>query len=163
MIDIWKNVIASLISAVIIAIIFGVWNDNYYKKEDLSGYWEVEFVTVETDYSPDKDLKTYYYFTVGQNGHSLSGFGEKTSEDSSNGKIQYETKNRTHLEFQGAISYRVFSKSRVNITYRENGRRRPFSTVLSLVVESSNRISGTYISTAANTKGTVTFERVEEI
>lgn len=161
--DISKSVIGSLISAVLIAVLFGFWNDYVYKKDRLTGYWKVELETVGSSYSKYRGLKTYYEFIIGQNVNSLNGTGEKISEDSVNGPVEYDTDKRTHLEFEGALTYRVFSKNTVDILYKENGRKRPSSTILNLVVESSEKMSGTFISTIASSKGNVVFTRVSGI
>ena len=161
--DISKSVIGSLISAVLITVLFSLWNDYIYKKDQLTGYWEVEFETIETSYSKYRGLKTYYEFIIGQKGHGLDGTGEKISEDSVNGVIEYDADKRTHLDFDGVITYRVFSRNTVDITYKENGRKRPSSTILNLVIESRDRMSGTFISTIASSKGKVIFTKINGI
>ncbi len=163
MADISKNVIGSLISAVLIAALFSLWNDYIYKKDQLTGYWKVEYETLESSYSNYRGLKTNYEFIIGQAGSTLSGTGEKISENSVNGKIEYDTNKRTHLEFNSALTYRVFSQNTVDIVYKENGRKRASSTILNLIVESNDRMHGTFISTIAASKGTATFTRVNGI
>ena len=159
--DIIKNIIGSLFSAFIIALVLGVWNDYYFKKENITGYWKVSFVTTESSYNKYIGLKTYYDFILNQNGRTIIGTGEKISEDSVNGIIEYENGKRAHLNLTAGINYKVFSASTIDLIYKENGRKRESSTVLKLTIESSNKITGSFISTIASSKGTVIFERVQ--
>lgn len=71
------NVAGSLISAVVIAIVFGLWNDYFYKRDQLTGFWKVEFETKSSSYNKYIGLKTYYDFIIGQAGNSISGTAEK--------------------------------------------------------------------------------------
>ncbi|MEH6467449.1 MAG: hypothetical protein V7722_07435 [Porticoccus sp.] len=163
MFDISKNVIGSLISAVLIALVFSLWNDFIYKKDQLSGYWKVEYETLHSSYNKYIGLKTSYEFVIGQTGSTLSGTGEKVSENSINGDFEYDRDQRNHLDLNGSLGYRIFSKNTVDIVYKENGKKRPSSTILNLVIESNDTISGTFISTIASSKGKVTLTRVNGI
>jgi len=159
--DILKSIIGSIVSALIIALALGVWNDYYFKKDNLTGYWKVSFVTTESSYKNYIGLKTYYDFILNQDGRRIVGTGEKVSEDSVNGIIEYKNGKRTHLNLTVGINYKVFSASTIDLIYKEKGRKRDSSTVLNLTIESPNKIRGSFISTIASSKGTVTFERVQ--
>tara|TARA_R110001592_G_scaffold362628_1_gene677402 strand:- start:5785 stop:6216 length:432 start_codon:yes stop_codon:yes gene_type:complete len=142
---------------------FSLWNDFVYKKDRVSGYWVAEFETLESSYSNFIDLKTNYEFVIGQTGSVINGSGEKVSEVSVNGYIEYDHEKRSHLELNGSLGYRVFAKSTVDIVYKENGRKRPSSTILNLVIDSKNKMSGTFISTIASSSGKVTLTRKNKI
>ncbi|MBU6953437.1 hypothetical protein KP814_18855 [Hahella sp. HN01] len=51
-----KGVGENIISAVLIAIIFGLWNDYFYKVDRLSGRWKVEFYVENSEYNPYKGM-----------------------------------------------------------------------------------------------------------
>jgi hypothetical protein len=159
--DIFKSIIGSIVSALIIALALGVWNDYYFKKDNLTGYWKVSFLTTESSYKNYIGLKTYYDFILNQDGRRIVGTGEKVSEDSVNGIIEYKNGKRTHLNLTAGINYKIFSASTIDLIYKEKGRKRDSSTVLNLNIESPNKIIGSFISTIASSKGTVTFERVQ--
>ena len=156
-----KSVLKSIITTILLALIFSLWNDFFYKKDRLTGFWKVEFENTESSYSKYIGLKTYYEYVIGQAGNSLSGSGEKVSEDSANGVIVYDHDKRTHLDFKGALTYRFLSKNIVDLTQKEKGRLRPSSTVVKLMIESNDRMSGTFMSTIAATRGKVVFTRVK--
>ena len=99
-------------------------------------------------------------FVIGQTGKTLSGTGEKVSENSVNGNFEYDPGKRAHLELEGSLSYRVFSENTVDIVYKENGRKRTSSTILNLVIESNDTMTGTFISTIASSKGSVKLTRI---
>lgn len=159
--DIAKNVVGSLISAILIALVFSLWNDYIYKNDQLDGYWRVEYETAESSYQKYIGLKTYYDFVIGQNGNVVKGTGEKVAENLSGKYFEYENGKRTHLDFTGSITYKVFSKNKLDLIYKENGRKRSSSTILNLVITSKDKMVGTYISTIAASKGKVTFTKVK--
>lgn len=157
--NILKGIAKSLLSAITIAILFALWNDYIYKKDQLTGYWNVTYETVESQHSHYKGLKTHYIFVINQKIDTLSGTGEKTSESLNGEAIEYDTKNRTHLTFDGALNYHVFSPNTVNLIHIENGRIRPSSRILNLIIKSNNLMTGNFISTIAGSKGKVTLIR----
>lgn len=150
-------------SAILIAILFSLWNDYIYKKDQLTGYWSVESRVIKTSYKKYQGLKTNYDFIIGQIGNALNGTGEKISEDSVNGIVEYDADKRPYLEFTGTLTYRVFSKNKVDIVYKEYGRQRSSSTIMNLIVESNEKMTGTFISTIASSNGEVTFTRRKEL
>ncbi len=161
--DITKNITGSIISALLIALIISLWNDYLYKRDRLTGYWKVEFETTESSYSKYIGLKTYFDFVINQEGNRLVGSGEKISEDSVNGVIEYESAKRVHIELTGAVRYRVFSKNTVDIRYVEEGRKRQSSTIVKLRIESPESMVGSYISTIAGSRGIAKFTKVNGI
>lgn len=161
MADLRKSILSSVLSALLLALILSLWNDFIYKGERLSGYWRAEFETTESTYSKYIGLKTRYDFVINQEGDRLVGSGEKVSENSVNGIIEYEPAKRTHLELTGAVTYKVFSDNSVDIQYKEDGRLRPSSTILSMTVQSGDMMTGRYISTIAGSRGTAKFTRVK--
>jgi hypothetical protein len=88
--DIFKSIIGSIVSAIIIALALGVWNDYYFKKDNLTAYWKVSFVTTESSYKNYICLKAYYDFILNQDGRRTVGTGEKVSEDFVNRIIEYK-------------------------------------------------------------------------
>jgi hypothetical protein len=161
--DVLKNIVGALVSAVLIALIFGVWNDYFYKKDRIGGYWEAEFETLKSSYRDYEGMETYYELLIAQNGPVISGVGEKVREDSVNGNIEYDTDKRNHIEFDGSITYRVYQRNRVDIVFKENGRRRKSSTVLNLTIDSEIKMTGTFISSVASSKGKVTLTKLNGI
>ncbi len=66
--DITKNIISSIVSALLIALILSIWNDHIFKSDRLTGYWNVEFETKQSSYSKFIGLKTYCDFVINQEG-----------------------------------------------------------------------------------------------
>lgn len=158
--EIARNIIASVISAIIIALMLFVWNDYFFKKDNLAGYWSVKYITDETTHDNFLDLEENYDFLFTQSGDALDGTGEKISEMSSLGFVEYDTAKRTQVTILGTVKYKFFSNSEIDISHFEKGRRRPSSRILKLKVMSNNRIEGTFISTVAQSSGRVELTRI---
>ena len=156
----WKGVAGSLTSAILIALMISIWNDGFYRSVRLTGYWKAEFKTINTSYSKYSNLKVNYDYIINQEGNALVGSGEKISEDSGSGVIEYDPKERTHLNLTGAVTYKIFSSNVVDILSKEEGRLRPSSTIIKLTVESPESMVGTFISTVAKSSGIVRFTKV---
>lgn len=162
--EVLKNVFGSIISAILIALVISFWNDFFYKSDNLTGYWNVELETIQTSHEKFKGLKVYYDFIINQEGNRLIGSGEKISEQALNSPpFEYDAKKRTHLELTGAVTYKVFTKNRVDLHYKEEGRLRPSSSILKLRIDSKNKMSGKFMSTIAESSGNVVFTRKGDI
>ncbi|AZZ92680.1 hypothetical protein EUZ85_18895 [Hahella sp. KA22] len=157
----FKGISENIISAILIAIIFGLWNDYLYKVDRLSGRWKVEFYVENTEYNPYKGMTATHEIFLIQNGLGISGLGEKVAEETNSESIAYHPSKRSHSEISGTITYKFFSDNLVDLTLKEDGLIRKSSTFVHLVAESSDSMSGTFFSTAANSKGAVSFKRIQ--
>lgn len=149
------NIVASVLSAILIALLLLVWNDYFLKRDRLTGYWNVKYITDKTTYSPYLNLEENYDFLITQQGNVLSGTGEKISELSSSESVEYDADKRTHVNLIGNLKYNFFSNSELDLSHLEKGRIRDSSRILKLRVLSNNSIEGTYISTIADSSGRV--------
>ena len=161
MIDISKNIIGSLLSAIVIAILFSIWNDFFYKKDRLTGYWQAEFRVLETSYSKYEGMKTYSDYLINQENGHITGTAEKMKENSKLGIIEYIGKDRTLSTFSGGISYRFFSNNIVDIHQTQLGTERKSSSIIKLKLISEYELRGDFVSTVANSSGEVVFKRVK--
>ncbi|MCP4429747.1 MAG: hypothetical protein GY806_02090 [Gammaproteobacteria bacterium] len=153
------NIFTSVSSAVVIALLLFVWNDHFLKIDRLTGYWNVNYVTEKTTYDAFHNLEENYDFLITQSDNTLSGSGEKISELSPSGFIEYDAEKRTHVKILGNLKYNFFSESEVDISHVEKGRKRESSRILRLKVISNDLIIGTFISTIADSSGHVRLTR----
>lgn len=157
--DIFKNVAGSVISAIAIALIFFVWNDFFYKSTDLSGAWSVETEVLESSYSKYEGMKVYYDVLINQQGDQIIGTGEKIAEFFYGNKYEYEPDKRVRFDLIGKLEKRFISKDEVRVHYVEHGRKRDSSTILTLFLNDSDELKGHFLSTAADTRGTIIWKR----
>lgn len=156
--EIGKNVTASIISAIILSLLLTVWNDFLYRKDRLTGYWQVEMTTVGAEDVNQVNTTQTYHFLINQEGTSLVGAAEtepaQGSENNEQGTIYYT--------LSGGLSFHFFSKNKVDILLEESNGPHPSSTVLLLDIESSGQLSGRFFSSAGRIHGTVKLTRVED-
>lgn len=157
--NILSNIIGSIISAILLTLIFFVWNDYVYKSKDLSGAWSAECEVLETSYTKYKGMKVYFDVLINQQGDQIIGTGEKVADVVDGIRTEYEAENRVRIELNGVVENRFIADDEVRIHYIEHGMRRDSTTILTLRVENISLLKGAFLSTAANSKGRVTWRR----
>jgi bisphosphoglycerate-dependent phosphoglycerate mutase len=150
--DIFKNVLASIISAIIIAFIFAVWSDS---EIDLTGKWTLETTTKDAIKESFKNMKLTYESHLIELNEEIIFNSEKTKEKSVNGEIEYHGKERTYLKCTGEKKYKFFSKNKLIFHCEETGKERKSITILDLTIESKDKITGTFQSTISDSSGDV--------
>ena len=156
-----NNIISAVISAFIIAGLLAIWNDYFYKADQLAGFWRAEFEIQQSDIARFEGMKTSYAFILQQEGQVLRGATEKISEEVDGEIKNYQPYDRIHGNASGTITYRVYPNSTLDLVVQENGRLRKSTTILHLELVSQNRLEGTFASTAANSVGRVVLKRAE--
>ena len=155
-----KNITESTISAILIAIIFFIWNDFFNNTSNLSGAWRVEDYVLESNYPQYEGMTLYFDVLLQQNGTEISGTAEKVVEKFKSGlERKIDGDERVRLEIIGTLKNNYFSKDRVTVHFIEHGIQRDTSTIMNLRVTSKNKIEGTFISTAADSRGKSVWKR----
>lgn len=128
---------------------------------NLTGLWTFVVTYDKTAYNPFKQLKVFYVVLLTQEGTRIYGTGEKIGEITANGeKKEYVGKNKVHIKIPtGSIIKNYTKESELNIHIEEAGELRDSSSIHTLIIKDNKRLEGTFISTIANTTGTVIWER----
>ena len=112
---------------------------------DLSGQWQLVNTIQKSSYPSYINLQLGYSLSINQGGTEFSGEGEKVSE---NGRALSATE-RTPIHVSGSIVGEIISAS-----FIEEGARRTTSGRFTWqVADDGNRITGTFVSTAAKSSG----------
>ncbi len=111
---------------------------------DINGTWVIETRTVDTSYSAFRDLDLTYTVQLIQNGSNFTGSGEKTTE---NGH-QVVGKAHTPITIMGTIE-----GNSIDASFTENGAERQSHGEFHWTLRKSSG-TGTFMSTAANSRGT---------
>jgi len=155
-----KDILASIVSAVFIAIIFTSWSDSEFKEYNLTGKWKLETTTSTANVPEYIGMKLYYYVHIIQSNDKVTFSAEKVKENSINGgTIKYTGKNRTYLKCQGTKKYNYFSKNKLVLNCNETGRVRETTMILDLDINLKDKMTGTFLSSAANSDGTIEITR----
>lgn len=77
------NILTSVLSTIVIALLLFAWNDYFRKRDRLMGYWNIKYITDKTTFNAFLDLEENDDFLITQSGNTLSSSGEKISELSS--------------------------------------------------------------------------------
>lgn len=113
--------------------------------QDLNGEWRVINTVEKTAYKSFDNMQVGFRLTINQNGKEFTAKGEKFSE---NGQT-LPTARRTPIQIQGSID-----GDKVVATFTEDGRtRRTNGRFVWTLQNGGDGLSGTFMSTAANSSG----------
>jgi hypothetical protein len=120
----------------------------------LASVWQVENTTATADYSPYRGLRVRYRLLLTQNGGALEVRGEKIGEVR-NGQVNELTgRGKTPIHLTGHLESQASGKFKAILNGDEGSTQRgDFSTMFELRVDSSDLLSGSFSSTAANASG----------
>lgn len=118
--------------------------DQPVTAQNLSGKWNVVNTVQKTAYRSFQDLKIGFDLSINQNGNNFTGKGQKVSE---NGRA-LPAKSRTPIQVKGSIN-----GNRVEATFFEEGTKRKTNGRFVWQIDNTGGLNGTFISTAANTRG----------
>ena len=91
---------------------------------------------------------------------TVEGSAEKISETPPNEKeFFYDADKRVTVTFSGYMERKFLTKSKIYFHIVEIGRKREFRTSFVVEIKDSNILFGRLISTAANSKGVVKFQK----
>ncbi len=158
-----EQVVGALVTTMALSIGFMVFNDYLAPPPNLSGRWKATLTYLDTDLERFAGLKVTYQALLIQEGLSLRGTGEKMSDRGDGIEPRnYTGADRVNLEIGGDVTRNYFSRDRLSIHYREAGKVRASSTLHELVHFDRTVMCGCFISTIANSTGTVWWRRVDE-
>ena len=158
--DIIKNIAASIISAILITVIFALWSDSKLKEYDLTGHWTLKATTQKTSLKAFENMELFYYVQIIQSSDNIVLRAEKIKEKTIVGGIkEYYGKNRTYVKCEGRKKYNYFSKNKLVLNCEEVGKIRKSTIILDLKINTENKIIGSFISSVANSSGVIEINR----
>jgi len=150
------GVYCSVVSAVVVTLLFFVWRSYCNCPYDVSGLWIFRTDTQESTHDEYKGLSVYFEAVLQQNDLGIIGTGEKIAEKATEGhRYDYERINRVRIEISGSVKNNLFKNDQVIIHWVEHGRKRDTSSYLDLHVVDKNIMEGSFLSTAADSVGVV--------
>lgn len=159
--DYSKEILISLISALIIGA-FGMFYKNFIlPSPELNGGWIVYVKTERTEYKPYKNLICIFSFSIVKNSdNTFTGAGEKVKDINPDGTItSYATVQRDRVIFKGTIEQGWFTKPKVYLALTERGSRFTTTANYTLQLVSNDSLVGNFTSTIANESGEVFMRR----
>ncbi len=158
--DLLWDIGASIVSGVILAILFFVAKEKIFALWNITGRWYFEITTDKTAYNPYQGMILRYTAILGREGNSIAGTVEKIYEKSSTGERAYTGENRTRGIIEGYYEKRyVLSKDRIYLHVTEEGHGREFTHFYTLTMERDGLMMGTFVATAGDQEGTARWQR----
>ena len=111
---------------------------------DLNGEWRLINVVEKTNYKSFHNMQLGFRLKINQKGKEFRATGEKFSE---NGQT-LPANSRTPITLTGSIE-----GDKVIATFVEDGRRRRSNGRFEWTLQSGDRLTGTFVSTAGNNRG----------
>jgi hypothetical protein len=147
------NIISSALGGLLLLYIVYIIGKYIFVNPKINGSWVFEIETKQTDYNPYQNMMLRYTVVLIQEGLQLKGSGEKIFEKNKVEEIEYIGKNRSIIEVSGIINKNLFSKSNVEIHYKEKNEVRESSSIHNVNIQDFNSMSGSFVSTIANQQG----------
>jgi hypothetical protein len=156
------TVIGNLISTSILGLVAIAAVDYFYSTPRLDGFWEVEATIEESSLKRYEGLKIVSQIAVTQENLVLSGSGDKLKEKTVGQDDWFflDGKSRGQIKLNGYIEKNLLSKNEVIISTLEEGAVRTTTAFQSLKINNSQSMSGSFQSTAANSRGSVKWTKI---
>jgi hypothetical protein len=152
-------VLGTVLGGLVLALIFLLLSDYVFPLPKLNGLWRFDLTTFLTSYKPYQGMKLTYLVLIWQDGNVVRGTGEKVREDVQGAVRTYTAEHRSRVEIGGYVTKRYFRPSEVVLHFKEQGERRASSTMQTLSLFGNSRMEGDYVSTVANSSGSVIWKR----
>ena len=157
--DIFIQIIANLISGVLIALIFFLLSDYIFKVPNLTGYWNFTTKTVQSSLKTYEGMILNYTALIWMEGKIIYGTAEKINEyTKAKGFIEHTGEKRTKVKISGYVLKKYLSRDRIIIHLEESGEIRESSAIHLLKFENKS-LKGNFIATAADSEGTVEWNK----
>lgn len=149
----------SLVAALIAAALLFIVREFFIKAANYSGAFYIKTTVEQTARTPYQGMELFYTLVVYSDGHIVAGTSEKTGEVCDAHSMEYKGKNKKRGVVSGVVERNYFRSSVMNIHIVEQGQDREYTTYMSIKVRrfrsTKSVYSGTFYSTAANSKGSV--------
>lgn len=153
------GILATVISGVVLALLFFLVREKLYPLPDIAGKWYVEICTKHTSYKPYVGMVLRYEAMLWREGNRIRGTVEKSYENSSTGERNYVGKNRTRGVVDGYLEKRYFAKDRLCLHVVEDGHGRESTNFYNMIIRSDKKMLGKFDSLVAKQYGEVTWQR----
>ncbi|MDX2002292.1 MAG: hypothetical protein SFW35_07660 [Chitinophagales bacterium] len=154
------GILSTIVGGLILVVVLFFFHEKIFPTHDFSGEWDLQTVTRETSYNKFKDLTICWRLHLIHYGREIHGSGEKIWEQECNKeKYEYERKNRIRAQLKGYYHKRYFGPDLIVINSTEHGHLRESITTINLYKGKSGIVKGSFSSTAADSKGEVSFKR----
>ena len=154
-----KQTVTAFVTTVTLSLAFMIFNDYIAPPPDLAGRWMFTVTYQDTSLKRYEGMQVTYQALLIQEDLSLRGTGEKVSEGGAVPFKRHPAKSRVNIELEGTINRHYFSPDELVIRYNEEGGRKS-STLHQLKHFDPNVMCGCFITTIADTDGTVWWRRV---
>lgn len=159
--DLLNNILGTIIGGLVLTLILFGLNEFVFAKKNLTGEWITIMKIDKTSYASYENLSIEYKIHLLQKGNELIGTGEKIKDINQDGsETIFELEKRVIIEVNGYYQNRYLKKSKVYMNISEEGRRRESRSTYSLTLLNKDKLSGIFISTAANSQGGIEMSRV---
>ena len=112
---------------------------------NLTGEWSITNTVLKTSHTPSRNLRSDFRIFIQQDGHDFQGIGEKHTENS----------NKILLSAHGLLKIygTIKDGSGISGAFREEDGSRAINGSFSLTIHDRNQLTGTFVSTSANLRG----------
>jgi len=156
------NTIGTILGGIFLTVLYFIVGERLLRAPRIGGSWILESTTFHTKYNPFRGMTLRYRVLLIQNADTLRGTAEKFYEKSDRVR-EFVGEKRSSAVIEGAIQKSYWGRSTVVMHVTEKGERRQFSWIAELKCRSFGsraQLIGYFSSTASDTSGTLTLEKI---
>ena len=153
------SILGTVVGGIVLALLFFWAREKLFPMPDINGRWYLEMRTVNTSYSPYKEMILRYEAMLWRIGNQIQGTVEKYYEISSNGEREFVGENRTRGVVGGYIEKNYFTKDRLFLHVVEDGHGRESTHFYDVIVRSNTEMIGAFSSMVAKQDGEAAWQR----
>lgn len=153
------SIIATVISGVILALLFFWVREKLFPIPDITGRWYFEVRTINTSYTPYVGMVLRYVAMLWREGNRIKGTVEKIYENSSTGEREFVGKDRTRGVAEGYLEKNYYTEDRLLLHVTEDGHGRESTNIYDVIIISNKEMVGTFNSMVANQEGEIAWQR----
>ncbi len=156
--DITKNILCTIVAALLLTFIYYIGEKLFYPTPDIGGEWQFKTTVTKTTYNPYKGMILTFNVLLQQHEVEITGSGEKVSEFYKGEQKEYIGAERVSIQITGKVKKKLFGEDEVHLRFTEHGKLRDSSTMQKLIIK-ADKLDGTYTSTVADQSGIVNWKR----
>ncbi|KEO71660.1 hypothetical protein [Anditalea andensis] len=161
------EIIIGVLSASVFTLLLFIVNEYVFYDENLAGIWLMEIKVVFAAPGTTAGYTIVYRLDILKKQRDIIGKGEKIYEISPAGKVkEYLAMRKDHIiriEVDGYLDKKYLAHNEIRLLITEHGLNRKTTASATLNFSKSHLMQGEYISTAANSYGTISLQKYFKI
>lgn len=157
-----NTIVSATIATLLAALVIFFFKEYVKVPPDLSGTFHIECKTLYSKRNPYIGLTSIYTLNIINNNNFIEGCIEKTCDIENDLNVRsYIGKDRNRGEVKGVIKRNYLRRNQISLHVKMQGEKRESSIFIVFNKINTNKMAGVFWATAADSTGTVRWEKSE--